>query len=46
MALIVLALVVWLALVLVGFERLLGGWYDVLEMREREGHKPERWMWD
>jgi hypothetical protein len=39
MALIVLVLVVWLALVLLGFERLLYEWYDMLEMREREGQR-------
>jgi hypothetical protein len=43
MALIVLLLVVWLALVLLGFERLLMHPDAAREMRE--GHEPERWMW-
>ena len=46
MAPIVLLLVVWLASVLLGFERLLSEWCDMHEMREREGHEPERWMWE
>jgi hypothetical protein len=42
MAPIVLLLVVWLALVLLGLERLLGDWYDMhpdaaREMREMHG---------